>query len=58
MDNQQITQTELAIIRQLDDFDLTMLLSEINDHGWQEGRKLLQMIWKARNRHQSERPTQ
>jgi hypothetical protein len=49
----QISKTELEQIRRLDDFDLTMLLSEIDDFGWQRkgnigGRALLPMIVKAR----------
>ena len=40
-DNIAVTADELAIIRALDDFDLTMLLSEIHDHGWPVARNLL-----------------
>src|SRR5215472_99383 len=46
-DNQPITADELAQIRTLDDWDLTMLLSEIHDHGWPMARQLLPMIIKA-----------
>ena len=41
MGNIDITKEELAFIRSLEDFDLTMLLSEINDHGWSQGRRLI-----------------
>lgn len=40
-DNQDITQEELAYIRTLGDFDLTMLISEIHDHGWPMAKRLL-----------------
>lgn len=43
-DNQKITSEELAAIRKLNDFDLTMLLSETNDHGWAIARTLLPMM--------------
>jgi hypothetical protein len=43
-DNISITSAELALIRRLDAFDLTMLLSEINDHGWTVARTTLGMI--------------
>ena len=45
-DNINITKEELKFIRGLKDFDLTMLLSEINDHGWLTARKLLPMMSK------------
>ena len=32
---------QLARIKRLTDFDLTMLLSEINDHGWEDALKIL-----------------
>ena len=50
MDNQPITPGELAQIRSLNDFDLTMLLSEIHDHGWLMARRLLPMIIEAQKR--------
>lgn len=34
MENQKITKKELDDIRSLTDFDLTMFLSEVHDHGW------------------------
>jgi hypothetical protein len=43
-DNQQVTTTELAKIRNLDDFDLIMLISEIHDHGWPIARKTLAIM--------------
>lgn len=42
--NQKITREELRQIRSLEDFDLTMLISEIHDHGWPQAKKLLPMI--------------
>jgi hypothetical protein len=33
MNNQNVTETELAKIRRLADFDLIMLISEIHEHG-------------------------
>lgn len=42
-DNQEISSTELQAIRLLGDFDLTMILSEIHDHGWPVARRTLQM---------------
>lgn len=32
--NIEITGEELSAVRKLNDFDLTMLLSEIHDNGW------------------------
>ena len=43
-DNIDATAADLAFIRSLPDFDLIMLLSEINDHGWEEARKLLPLM--------------
>lgn len=42
--NIDATAEELARIRALDDFDLKMLLSEINDFGWPIARTLLDKI--------------
>lgn len=42
--NIKITADELAFILSLDHFDLKMVLSEINDHGWPVARKLLPLI--------------
>lgn len=42
--NQKITAEEIARIRALDDFDLIMLISEINDHGWQTAKITLAMM--------------
>ena len=42
--NIEITKLELDQIRKLPDFDLTMFLSEIHDHGWPKSRRTLQMI--------------
>lgn len=39
--NLKISSEDLIFIRSLPDFDLIMLLSEINDHGWENGGKLL-----------------
>ncbi len=43
-DNQEITDAELRKIRNLKDFDLIMLLSEIHDHGWHIARVTLTMM--------------
>ena len=44
-DNLTISPEDLSKIRQLEDFDLIMLLSEINNHGWKRwGEQLLRMI--------------
>lgn len=40
-ENIEATTEELAYIRSLPDFDLIMILSEINDHGWAIARKTL-----------------
>lgn len=45
--NIKVEPVELQFIRLLDDFDLKMVLSEINDHGWPAGRKLLHDICAA-----------
>jgi excisionase family DNA binding protein len=42
--NITVSQEELAAIRGLSDFDLTMILSEISDHGWPAAQGLLPMI--------------
>ena len=42
--NQRISGDELRAIRGLSDFDLTMLISEIHDHGWPAAQRLLPMI--------------
>jgi hypothetical protein len=36
-ENVVVSAEDLAFIRSLSDFDLTMLISEINDHGWKGG---------------------
>lgn len=43
-ENQKPTPDELKAIRMMDDFDLTMLISEIHDHGWPVAKTLLPMI--------------
>lgn len=43
-DNQKVTVDELRKIRALDDFNLTMLISEIHDHGWAKARLTLFMM--------------
>ena len=42
--NQKISDTELSAIRSLGNFDLTMLLSEIHDHGWPEAKTTLYIM--------------
>lgn len=48
--NIEITNDEIAWVRSLDDFDLAMLLSEVNDHGWEHGRILLDVMVQARQK--------
>lgn len=55
--NQKITRDELRQIRLLEDFDLTMLISEIHDHGWPQAKRLLPMIMHA-NQQQARRKAQ
>ncbi len=38
-DNLPVTPSELRKIRDLNDFDLVMLISEIHDHGWSAARQ-------------------
>ncbi len=45
--NQEINASELEAIRSLPDFDLTMLISEVHDHGWPAAQLLLPSIVKA-----------
>ena len=42
--NQALTAAEITKIRRLTDFDLTMLISEIHDHGWPVARRTLAMM--------------
>lgn len=44
MGNIEIDSETLGCIRRLTDFDLTMLISEIHDHGWAAGKKLIPMM--------------
>jgi len=39
--NIEITEAELRELRQLADVDLVMLLSEINDRGWEAAKRTL-----------------
>jgi hypothetical protein len=48
--NIKATKEELAEVRSLEDFDLTMFLSELRDHGWESALRLLTMI-RAANKH-------
>jgi len=45
--NIRATKEELQQIRGLEDFDLTMMLSEIHDNGWITARRTLPMILEA-----------
>ena len=54
-ENQKVSKAELEFIRSLCDFDLTMLVSEIHDHGWPQARKLLPMIKEAIDVHGNRR---
>ncbi len=47
MKNIDITPKELAQIRALADFDLTMLLSDIHDCGWPAAKTTLRAIMEA-----------
>jgi hypothetical protein len=38
---QRVTKQEMADIRSLCDFDLILFITEIHEHGWHEGRKML-----------------
>lgn len=42
--NQRVSSEQLTKIRQLDDFDLIMLISEIHDHGWLVAAKTLALM--------------
>jgi hypothetical protein len=42
--NQRVTPAELTKIRNLEDFDLIMLISEIHDHGWLAARATLVLM--------------
>jgi len=42
--NQSVSKEQLEKIRSLDDFDLTMLISEIHDHGWTVATKTLELM--------------
>jgi hypothetical protein len=43
-ENQLISKAQIEKIRTLDDFDLTMLISEIHDHGWPAALKTLEKM--------------
>lgn len=43
-DNQKVSRFQASVIRALDDFDLTMLISEIHDHGWEVAKRTLEMM--------------
>ena len=47
-DNQNVSEKELEAIRALDDFDLIMLISEVNDHGWKMAQGTLRLMPKAK----------
>lgn len=46
-ENVELTADEMGAIRTMSDFDLTMLISEIHDHGWPVARSLIPLILKA-----------
>lgn len=46
----QITDEELLAVRTMSDFDLRMLISEIHDHGWEQGRAIIKLILDAADR--------
>ena len=47
--NLSIEKKDLDFIRSLKDLDLVMLISEINDHGWDRAKSLLPHIRKTLN---------
>ncbi len=47
MKNIDITEAQLASVRNLTDFDLVMFLSELDDHGWEVARETLRLILAA-----------
>lgn len=53
--NIEVSSQELAQIRGLGDFDLTMLLSEIHDHGWPVAQRTLPLMAKAHGGSDAER---
>jgi hypothetical protein len=48
-DNLVIDESVLDFIRGLKDFDLVMLLSEVDEHGWDKARALIPYIRKTLN---------
>lgn len=42
--NQKISKAQLDQIRSLRDFDLTMLISDVHDHGWPIAARTLELI--------------
>lgn len=42
--NIQLSKEDAKFIRSLKDFDLTMFLSEINEHGWENAERLIPMM--------------
>ena len=43
-ENLVLSKNQLLKIRKLDDFDLIMLFSETNDHGWLEAERILNLM--------------
>lgn len=52
--NIEISGEELALVRRLSDFDLTMFLSELSEFNWAAGKALLPLIQDAMDK-ESER---
>lgn len=44
IENLEVDSETLGLIRRLSDFDLSMLLSEVHDHGWYVAKKLIPMM--------------
>ena len=44
MENQKVTPDQCDKIRALADFDLTMLVSEIHDLGWERAKLILSLM--------------
>jgi hypothetical protein len=50
MKSQKVSPEQLAQIRSLDDFDVTMLISEIHDNGWPQAARTLGIMIEAQSR--------
>lgn len=55
-DNIRLSPAEAKFIRSLSDFDLTMLLSEVDDHGWMLAADTLAIMAHAISRRTGDEP--